>query len=168
MPEPMGGGVFRSQPITSVPAKRNGASKPFWRWPIDGVDGEEGGGLMMSSGLESSEITDPTLRFVVQSNNEICNLLVETADYFKAQILELRTENSQLRSTLAEMKAKLSELDFIVERLKVENKGPPGAKGERGRDGRRRSPRGTRGKRRRRQARRGVAHHLLDHSFGHL
>ncbi len=52
MPEPMGGGVFRSQPITSVPAKRNGASKPFWRWPIDGVDGEEGGGLMMSSGLE--------------------------------------------------------------------------------------------------------------------
>jgi hypothetical protein len=58
----------------------------------------------------------------------------------------LRFENERLRSQLAEMKAKVSELDFIVERLHTENRGPPGAQGLRGRDGRD-GPQGVRGER---------------------
>ena len=50
-------------------------------------------------------------------------------------IREFQLERERDRATIAELKAKVSELDFVVERLKVENRGPPGVKGERGRDG---------------------------------
>ena len=54
----------------------------------------------------------------------------------RAEIAALRLENAQSRGAVAEAKAKLSEIDFIVERLKIDRRGPPGVKGERGRDGR--------------------------------
>ena len=54
----------------------------------------------------------------------------------KARIIGLETENARLRASLSEVRSKLNEIDFIVERLKVENRGPPGATGPRGRDGR--------------------------------
>ena len=53
-----------------------------------------------------------------------------------AKFAELQLENAQLRASLAEVKAKQNEHDFVLERLQIENKGPPGPKGERGRDGR--------------------------------
>ena len=62
-------------------------------------------------------------------------------------IRELQLERERDRATVAEMRAKLGELDFVVERLKVENRGPPGVAGPRGRDGAdgARGPRGERG-----------------------
>ena len=53
-----------------------------------------------------------------------------------AKFAEIQLENAQLKAALAEIKAKQNEHEFILERLKIENKGPPGPKGERGRDGR--------------------------------
>ena len=61
----------------------------------------------------------------------------------KEEVSSLRHENERLRTLVAELRSKVSELDFITERLKVENRGPPGLKGERGRDG----PPGPRGER---------------------
>jgi hypothetical protein len=60
-------------------------------------------------------------------------------------MLELEREKD--RASLAEMRSKVAELDFVVERLKVENRGPPGVAGPRGRDGAdgARGPRGERG-----------------------
>ena len=62
-------------------------------------------------------------------------------------IRELQLERERDRASLAEMRSKLAELDFVVERLKVENRGPPGVAGPRGRDGAdgARGPRGERG-----------------------
>jgi hypothetical protein len=64
-------------------------------------------------------------------------------------VRELQLERERDRATIAEMRAKLGELDFVVERLKVENRGPPGVEGPRGRDGAdgARGPRGERGER---------------------
>lgn len=53
-----------------------------------------------------------------------------------AKFAELQLENAQLKAALAEIKAKQNEHEFTLERLRIENKGPPGPKGERGRDGR--------------------------------
>ena len=53
----------------------------------------------------------------------------------RAEIAALRLENAQSKGGVAEAKAKLSEIDFIVERLKIDRRGPPGLRGERGRDG---------------------------------
>jgi hypothetical protein len=64
----------------------------------------------------------------------------------RARIVGLETENARDRATIAELRSKLAELDFVVERLRVENRGPPGVKGERGRDGRD-GPQGIRGER---------------------
>ena len=50
-------------------------------------------------------------------------------------VRELQLERERDRATIAEMRGKLAELDFVVERLKVENRGPPGVAGPRGRDG---------------------------------
>ena len=61
----------------------------------------------------------------------------------RAEIAALRLENARSTGALAEAKAKLSEIDFIVERLKIDRRGPPGLRGERGRDG----PPGARGER---------------------
>jgi hypothetical protein len=65
----------------------------------------------------------------------------------RQELTAVKAENSKLRIALAEAVSKISELDFVVERLKIENKGPPGAQGLRGRDGRdgAEGPRGFRG-----------------------
>ena len=62
----------------------------------------------------------------------------------RVKVAGLQAENAQMRATLAELNAKVSELTFVSERLRVENKGPPGTRGERGRDGRD-GPRGETG-----------------------
>ena len=64
----------------------------------------------------------------------------------RAKITELETEHARAQALTAELKSKLHEVDFIVERLRIEGKGPPGQKGERGRDGRE-GPPGVRGER---------------------
>ena len=53
----------------------------------------------------------------------------------RARSAEIQLENAQLKAALAEIKANRTST-IILERLKIENKGPPGPKGERGRDGR--------------------------------
>jgi hypothetical protein len=66
-----------------------------------------------------------------------------------ARFAELQLENAQLKASLAEVKAKLGEIDFVVERLRIEGRGPPGVAGPRGRDGAdgARGPRGEKGER---------------------
>jgi hypothetical protein len=53
----------------------------------------------------------------------------------RAALAESQLENAQLRATIAEIRAKQNEHEFVLERLKIEKRGPPGVKGERGRDG---------------------------------
>ena len=71
----------------------------------------------------------------------------ETLDAPPAKFAELELENAKLRASLGELTAKVGELDFIVERLRVEARGPAGPPGPRGRDGAdgQRGPRGERG-----------------------
>jgi hypothetical protein len=66
----------------------------------------------------------------------------------KAKITELETEHARARALTAEFKSKLHEVDFIVERLRIEGRGPPGVAGPRGVDGRdgARGERGAEGK----------------------
>jgi hypothetical protein len=68
-------------------------------------------------------------------------------DALHARIVKLELENARDKATIAELRSKLHEVDFIVERLRVENKGPPGVKGDRGRDGRDMTGPGARGER---------------------
>jgi hypothetical protein len=68
--------------------------------------------------------------------NAIGQVLAETVDEAKDEVIaKVEAENGRLRVEIAELKAKVSQLDFIVERLKVENRGPPGERGLQGRDG---------------------------------
>jgi hypothetical protein len=61
-----------------------------------------------------------------------------------ARIVKLEIENARDKATIAELRSKVAELDFVSERLRLENRGPIGPKGERGRDGRD-GPDGVRG-----------------------
>lgn len=60
---------------------------------------------------------------------------------------ELKITNERLRADMAGLKAKQGELDFVVERLRIDKRGPPGAKGLPGRDGEQgpEGPKGARG-----------------------
>jgi hypothetical protein len=51
------------------------------------------------------------------------------------EISEIKIAYERERATTAELRAKLNEHEFILERLRIDKKGPPGARGERGRDG---------------------------------
>jgi hypothetical protein len=64
-------------------------------------------------------------------------------------VASLRLTNAQLKSELAAAQSKIGELAFVVDRLRVENRGPPGERGPMGRDGRdgERGPPGPRGNR---------------------
>ena len=57
-----------------------------------------------------------------------------------------REEVAKLTAQVAIAQSKVSELSFVSERLRVENKGPPGVAGPMGRDGRE-GARGERGER---------------------
>jgi hypothetical protein len=65
------------------------------------------------------------------------------------KIVGLETEIARLRATVAEAQSKVSELSFVSERLRIENKGPQGLPGPMGRDGHDGRPgaRGERGER---------------------
>jgi hypothetical protein len=93
--------------------------------------------------------TPANYAMVVEVLDASVALISERVAPLRVKLAGLEVENAQLRGLVAELKAKLSELDFITERLRVENKGPPGMKGERGRDGRDGAlgPRGERGER---------------------
>ena len=64
-----------------------------------------------------------------------------------SKFAELELENAKLRASVGELAAKVGQLDFVVERLRVEARGPAGPPGPRGRDGAdgQRGPRGERG-----------------------
>ena len=53
----------------------------------------------------------------------------------KAKPAELGLETARQRAVIAELKAQVSELSFVSERLRIDRRGPPGLRGERGRDG---------------------------------
>jgi hypothetical protein len=68
------------------------------------------------------------------------------------EIAGLRIANAELKAALAEVRSKSNETAFVVDRLRIENKGPPGERGLMGRDGRDGAigppgPRGNRGQR---------------------
>jgi hypothetical protein len=96
---------------------------------------------------------DEETRDTVATVGMVCDVLDgavaitdERVGPLRVKVAGLQTENAQLRGALAELKSKVAELDFVTERLRIENKGPPGLRGERGRDGRD-GPRGERGDR---------------------
>lgn len=113
-------------------------------WPVIEPGNDEN--AQPSAGLLTSEVTDPVIRLIVEGHNAVFDALEQTAAQFKAQLAKLETENAKLQAQLAEARSKIAELDFVQERLRVENRGPPGVRGERGRDGRD-GPPGVRGER---------------------
>jgi hypothetical protein len=64
-------------------------------------------------------------------------------------VASLKLANAQLKSELAAAQSKVSELSFVVDRLRIDNRGPPGPPGPMGRDGRdgAQGPPGPRGNR---------------------
>ena len=50
----------------------------------------------------------------------------ETPDAPPAKVAELELENAKLRASVGELAAKVGQLDFVVERLRVEARGPTG------------------------------------------
>jgi hypothetical protein len=83
---------------------------------------------------------DVALKAALQGDDDLFDCIKK----LRGQIIALETENARARALTAELKSKPHEVDFIVERLRIEGKGPPGAKGDRGRDGRD-GPRGETG-----------------------
>jgi len=99
----------------------------------------------VGDGLSAEALARPaTLADVIVGCDTVLEVDRDGYDLLKAKIARLETENARLTASLAELRAKVSELHFVSERLRIENRGPPGQKGERGRDGRD-GPRGERG-----------------------
>jgi hypothetical protein len=86
-----------------------------------------------------------TVGLIYETLNGAASMVDTVNRKLKARIVELETENARARASIAELRAKQNEHDFVLERLRIEGKGPPGQKGDRGRDGRD-GPRGPEGK----------------------
>jgi len=86
----------------------------------------------------------PTTELVYEVLNSAASITDVSHRRLKAKIAALELEHARDQGALAELRSQLHEVSFIVERLRVENKGPPGLKGDRGRDGRD-GPRGETG-----------------------
>jgi hypothetical protein len=80
---------------------------------------------------------DPVIALVSQSSELVVGLIEDVRKFFEVRI-------SKLEAKLAEAQAKVSELSFISERLRIEARGPSGERGPMGRDGHD-GPRGERG-----------------------
>jgi hypothetical protein len=67
----------------------------------------------------------------------------------RSEVMQLKVANAELKANLAEARAKSDQTAFVVERLRVENRGPPGPQGLMGRDGRdgKQGPPGPKGSR---------------------
>jgi hypothetical protein len=85
---------------------------------------------------------DPTVALIVQSNALLVDLIEGQRRHFETKI-------AKVEARLAEATAKVSELSFISERLRIEARGPAGERGPMGRDGHEGRPgaRGERGER---------------------
>jgi hypothetical protein len=120
-------------------------------WPVGDDDNGAGSSPAYSAAFpyppeidEATRNTPATLAMILETLDGSVAITDERVGPLRAQIVALQTENARLTAALAELRSKVAEIDFITERLRVENKGPPGAKGERGRDGRD-GPQGVRG-----------------------
>jgi hypothetical protein len=122
--------------------------------------GEYGSGPVMDlAAMDASALNaTPDMRFVYFTLNVAVglaeNIAKKSTDGLRDEIAEARNlvrelqlERERDRATIAEMRSKVAELDFVVSRLKVDNAGPIGPAGPRGVDGRdgARGPRGERG-----------------------
>jgi hypothetical protein len=104
---------------------------------------------------EAARYRDPYIRLIVAMHEG----LVEALNDIGAAIGKLRSENAGLKLELAQLKGALAETtrkadttDFVLQRLRLENKGDPGPPGPMGRDGRDGcqgppGPKGSRGQR---------------------
>ena len=151
-----------SVPIPSAArAPRNGERRPLGLAPIGDADDKPAAAPAFVSGVPStlSGVSEATLaaaarmKDVFEAVDAAVAVSFDLAGGFKAKIAEARSEiarlaveNAQLRSGLAEVRAKLGELSFVQERLQIERRGPPGHAGPRGADGQV-GPRGERGER---------------------
>ncbi len=82
---------------------------------------------------------DPVIALVSQSGELVIGLIEDVRKHFEVRI-------AKLEARLAEATAKVSELSFISERLRIEARGPAGERGPMGRDGAAGAP-GPRGER---------------------
>ena len=85
---------------------------------------------------EAARASPATMGDVFEALDCATAINLDLAGALKAQIARLEMDAARLTAKLAEAQAKLNELAFVSERLRIENRGPPGVKGERGRDGR--------------------------------
>jgi len=95
----------------------------------------------MANGCVS--ISDSVFRAAKKSIAEARTEMREQVARLELQNAEQRAVISELRASLAEVKALAGEAMFVAERLKIERRGPPGHPGPRGVDG----PPGPRGER---------------------
>ena len=103
-----------------------------------------------SSHRTMDEVVEAVAAFIAETVIELrreFGRTPETPDAPPAKVAELELENAKLRASAGELAAKVGQLDFIVERLRVEARGSAGPPGPRGRDGAdgQRGPRGERG-----------------------
>jgi hypothetical protein len=85
---------------------------------------------------------DCALKLAFQGDEDLFDCIKK----LRIEVAELKLENARERAAAAELRAKQSEHEFIISRLKIENAGPIGPQGLMGRDGHEGRP-GARGER---------------------
>jgi hypothetical protein len=79
-----------------------------------------------------------------EAANENFGKIVAEIDDLCAEVASLKLADAELKSALAETRAKADTSDFVLQRLRLENQGDAGPEGKMGRDGAA-GPRGERG-----------------------
>ena len=101
-----------------------------------------GGDLEHGPIVDFDDIAQETLNqpadvgLVYVSLNAAVSASEKSHQKLKTKVAELETEIARLTAQVAIAQAKVGELSFVSERLRIEGKGPPGERGPMGRDGR--------------------------------
>lgn len=135
--------VLDDEPERAAASEGSGYRSTLW-------DGKSEAFLKSAHSVRGAyEQFDALAGMILELHNQNVAEVNDLQDRLKTKFAELETENAKARALTAELKSKLHEVDFIVERLRIENKGPPGVAGPRGVDGRdgARGPRGEKGER---------------------
>ena len=117
------------------------------RAAIENLGGEENCQARYPTMLDEFDGLAVALKVALEGDDDLHRAWKVKIAETHSEIAALRLERERDRATIAEMRSKIAELDFVVSRLKVENAGPIGPPGPRGRDGAdgQRGPRGERG-----------------------
>lgn len=99
-------------------------------------DGLQHGPVMDLTGFDRAALdAAASVELVYISLNAAGSMLDTATRKLKERCAGLETEIARLTAKVAEAQAKVGELSFVSERLRIENKGPQGLPGPMGRDG---------------------------------